>query len=117
METILEPANQGTPLYGDPCPFPCFGNIGPPYIATLGLPGFTIGLLIWLFSTLVIPNAPGASNSIRPPQEHQPHVDPFPYLHVGYYSLSSSMPGEICDASNQDSKKKNKRKNKEKKNK
>jgi hypothetical protein len=100
METVLEPANQGTPLHGDPHPFPCFGNIGPPYIATLSLPRFTIGLPIWLFSTLVIPNALGASNAIPPPQEHQPLVDPFPSLPVGYSSLSSSMPGESRDASN-----------------
>jgi hypothetical protein len=51
MEIVLEPTNQGTPLHEDPHPFPCFGNIGPPYIATLSLPRFTIGLPIWLFST------------------------------------------------------------------
>jgi hypothetical protein len=117
METVPEPTNQGTPLHGDPHPFPCFGNIGPPYIATLSLPRFTIGLLVWLFSTLVMKNAPGALNAIRPPQEHQPPVDPFPSLPVGYSSLFSSMPGEICDASNQEAKKETKRKNKERKNK
>jgi hypothetical protein len=78
METFPGTTNQGTPFHGEPFVFPCFGNVGPPYIATLSLPGFTIGLPVWFFSTLVIPNSLGASNAIPPPQEHQPHVDPFP---------------------------------------
>jgi hypothetical protein len=67
-EIVLKLSNQGTPLHGDPRAFPTFGNIGPPYIATLSLPGFTIGLPIWLFSIPVIPNSLGASNASPPPQ-------------------------------------------------
>jgi hypothetical protein len=58
--------NEGTPFLGEPFVFPSYGNIGPPYIATLSLPGLTIGLLVWFFSTIVISNA-GASNVITPP--------------------------------------------------
>jgi hypothetical protein len=65
----------------------------------------------------VIPNAPGASNAIPPPQEHQPHVDPFPSSPVASSSLSSSSPGESLNTSNQEAKKKKKRKKKKKKNK
>jgi hypothetical protein len=68
METVLEPVNQGTPLHGDPHPFTCFGNIGPPYIATLSIPRFTIGFPIWFFSTPVMKNPPSASDESPPPQ-------------------------------------------------
>jgi hypothetical protein len=61
----------------------------------------------------VILNAPCVSNSIPPPQEHQPHVEPFPYSLVA----SSSSPGESLNTSNQEAQKKKKRKNKKKKNK
>jgi hypothetical protein len=117
METIPGTTNQGTPFHGEPFVFPCFGNVGPPYIATLSLPGFTIGLPVWLFSTPVIPNSLGASNASPPPQEHQPHVDPFPSSPIVSSSLSSSSPGESLDASNQEDKKKKKRKIKKKKDK
>ena len=40
---------QGTPLNENPSPFPPFGNFFPPYMATLSLPGFTKGLVVWLF--------------------------------------------------------------------
>jgi hypothetical protein len=52
------------PLFpGEPFTFPSFGNIGPPYIATLSLPGLTIGLPVWLFPTPVISNLPSASTA------------------------------------------------------
>jgi hypothetical protein len=54
--------NEGTPSLGEPFFFPCYKNIGPPYIATLSLPGLTIGLPVWLFSTQVILNV--ASDSV-----------------------------------------------------
>jgi hypothetical protein len=57
METIHKATKQGIPFHGEPYAFPCFGNVGPPYIATLTLSGFIVGLQIWLFSTLVVPNA------------------------------------------------------------
>ena len=63
MATVSEFTNQGTPLTETPSNFPCFGNVGPPYMATFSLPGFVIGLLVWLFSTLLASNTP-----IVPPQ-------------------------------------------------
>jgi hypothetical protein len=69
-----------------------------------------------VFHSMVL-NAPVASQEISPPQEHQPLVDPFPSSPIVSSSLSSSSPGEILDASNQEAKKKKKRKNKKKKNK
>ena len=44
MATNLESIDQGIPFDGNPSPFPPFGNIGAPYMATLSLFGFTIGL-------------------------------------------------------------------------
>jgi hypothetical protein len=55
--------NEGTPAPGEPFVFPSYGNIGPPHITTLSLPGLTIGLPVWLFSTQVILNA--VSDSVR----------------------------------------------------
>jgi len=46
MATFPESTNQGFPLDWNPGPFPSFGNVGAPYMATLSLPGLTIGLLI-----------------------------------------------------------------------
>ena len=57
MASVPEMTNEGTPAPGEPFVFPSYGNIGPPHIATLSLPGLTIGLPVWLFSTHVIPNA------------------------------------------------------------
>jgi hypothetical protein len=117
METFPWDYQPRNPFSWGTFVFPSFGNIGPPYIATLSLPGFTIGLPVWFFSTSVIPNSPGVSNAIPPPQEHQPHVDPFPSSPIVSSSLSSSLPGESLNASNQEAQKKKKRKNKKKKNK
>ena len=65
MARIFEYPNQGTPGQGEPCSFPCFGNVGPPFIATLSIPGLTIWLPTWFFSALAILNAPNSC------QEHQ----------------------------------------------
>ena len=54
METNPGTTNQGIPFEGNPSPFSSWGNIGAPYMATLSLPGITIGLPVWLFSTSVI---------------------------------------------------------------
>ena len=56
MASVLGMTNEGTPLPGEPFVFPSYGNVGPPYIATLSLAGLTIGLLVWLLSTQVILN-------------------------------------------------------------
>ena len=72
--------NGGTPSPGEPYTFPSFGNFGPPYVATLSLPGLTIGLPFWLFPTPVIPNPPNVSVApntldVNTPPTHQPHVE------------------------------------------
>jgi hypothetical protein len=117
MASIPEMTNEGTPAPGESFVFPSYGNIGPPHIATLSLPGLTIGLPVWLFSTQVILNAVSASVTSTSPQEHQPHVDPSPSSPVRsslpsslamYPSLSSSSSGESSEASNSMTKKKKK---------
>jgi hypothetical protein len=125
MASVPEMTNEGTPAPGEPFVFPSYGNIGPPHIATLSLPGLTIGLSVWLFSTQVILNAASASFIITSPQEHQPHVDPLSSSPVRYSSpsslvrsssISSSSLSESSKASNSVDKKKKKRKIKKKKN-
>jgi hypothetical protein len=126
MASVPEMTNEGTSAPGEPFVFPSYGNIGPPHIATLSLPGLTIGLPVWLFSTQVIPNAVSASVVSTSPQEHQPHVDPSPSSPVRSSSPSSlarspsipsSSSSESSEPSNSVNKKKKKRKNKKKKNK
>jgi hypothetical protein len=124
MASVPEMTNEGTFDPGEPFLFPSYGNIGPPHIATLSLPGLTIGLSVWLFSTQVIPNAVSASVVSTSPQEHQPHVDPSLSLPVRFSSpsslamlssVSSSSSGESSKASNSMNKKKKKIKIKKKK--
>jgi hypothetical protein len=126
MASVPGMTNEGTPSPGEPFVFPSYRNIGPPYIATLSLPGLTIGLSVWLFSTQVILNAASASVVSTSPQEHQPHVDPSPSSPVRSSSpsslarsssVSSSSLSESSEASNSVDKKKKKRKIKKKKNK
>ena len=91
MVSVPEMTNEGTPTLGEPFFFPYYGNIGPPHIATLSLPGLTIGLSVWLFSTQVIPNVVSALVIRTSPQEHQPHVDPSPSSLV-----RSSLPSSLA---------------------
>ena len=60
----MESTNQGFPREGNPSPFLSWGEVGPPHMATLSLPGLTIGFPVWLFSTSVIqnPTIPKQSN-------------------------------------------------------
>jgi hypothetical protein len=111
MVSIPREINEGTPFPGEPFVFPSYGNIGPPYIASLSLSGVTIGLPIWFFSTLVILNAAGVSD-VRTPPTRQPHVDLSPSLPVRYPSLSPYSPSEISKASSQVDKRKKKQKEK-----
>jgi hypothetical protein len=113
--------NGGTPSPGEPYTFPSFGNFGPPYVATLSLPGITIGLPVWLFPTLVIPNPPNvlvAPNTldVNTPPTHQPHVDFSPPSPIKLPSISPSSPSESSKASSQVDQKKKKQKEKKKKN-
>jgi hypothetical protein len=126
MASVPGMTNEGTPAPGEPFVFPSYGNIGPPHIATLSLPGLTIGLSVWLFSTQVILNVVSASVVSTSPQEHQPHVDPSPSSPVRSSSpsslamspfVSSSSSSESSEASNLVNKKNKKRKIKKKKDK
>jgi hypothetical protein len=112
--------NGGTPFPREPFTFPSFGNVGPPCISTLSLPGLTIGLPVWLFPTPVISNllasaAPSALDVSTIPT-HEPHVEFSPSSPVKSPSLSPSSPREISKASSQVDKKKKKLKEKKKKN-
>lgn len=71
MDGIPENTNQGTPLQWDPCSFPCFGNIGPSFIATLNLLRITMGLLVWLFSTFIVLNSHNSTQVSMSYQQHQ----------------------------------------------
>jgi hypothetical protein len=112
--------NGGTPAFGEPYTFPSFGNFGPPYVATLSLPGLTIGLPVWLFPTPVIPNPPNVSVApntldVNTPPTHQPHVNFSPSSPIKSPSISPSSPSESSKASSQVDQKKKKRKEKKKK--
>jgi hypothetical protein len=126
MASVPKMTNAGTSTPGEPFVFPSYGNIGPPHIATLSLPGLTIGLSVWLFSTQVIPNAVSSSVVSTSPKEHQHHVDPSPSSPVRSSSpsslarlpsVSSSSSSESSKSSNPVNKKKKKRKIKKKKDK
>ena len=65
---------------GAPCPIPLTGNVGVPLMATLNLPGFTLGLLVWLFSTPIVLNALDASQVSTLYQGHKNTVSPSPVL-------------------------------------
>lgn len=43
---MLEVTDKEPPFNGNPNPLPDFANIDPPYMATLSLPRFMIGLLV-----------------------------------------------------------------------
>ena len=102
---------QGMYFVSPPC-----GVVGPPFMATLNLPGLTIGLPIWLFSNPVIPNASFVLDPGPLLHEHQPHVNPSPSSStVESTSLSSSSPVEKSDVSKRAGKKKLERKDKKKK--
>jgi hypothetical protein len=112
--------NGGTPSPGEPYTFPSFGNFGPPYVATLSLPGLTIGLPVWLFPTPMIPNPPDVSVApntldVNAPPTHQPHVEFSPSSPIKSPSISPSSPSEISKASSQVDQKKKKWKEKKKK--
>ena len=94
MDKVPENTNHGTPLQGGLCGFPGFGNVGAPLMATLSLPGFTIGLSVWLFSTPVVLNAPYASQESTLYQERQNNQDPLPSSPVTSTSSLSTSSGE-----------------------
>jgi hypothetical protein len=98
--------NGETPSSREPYTFRSFGNFGPPYVATLSLPGLTIGLPVWLFPTPMIPNPPNVSVApntldVNTPPTHQPHVDFLPSSPIKSPSISLSSPSEISKESSQ----------------
>ena len=110
MATFLEFTNQGIPSDGNLGPFPPFGNVVAPYMATLFLPGLTVGFLVWLFSTSVVPSVPATVQSVPLPEQH--HVDSKVDLSPSspvFASSCSTSPGEILDSTNQVAKKKKKK--------
>ena len=119
MEITLESTDQGIPFDGNPSPFPPFRNIGAPYMATLSLLRFTIGLQVWLFSTSLVKNVVISPQSSTPTRKNQPladhKVDPLPSSSVVSSSSSSYSPGESIGTSNQVAKEKKKGKKKNKK--
>ena len=100
MVEIPEGTNQGTPIHRDPCAFPCFGNVGPPMMATLNLPGFIMGLPIWLFTNPIVLNVPDASQASTLCQEHQTNPHPFLSSPIKSYPPPSSSSGESTTTSN-----------------
>lgn len=56
VSTMSKVTDKDLPFNGNPNPLLDFANVGPPYVAILSLPGFTIGLPLWLFSTSLIQN-------------------------------------------------------------
>jgi hypothetical protein len=70
MASFPGTTNEGTPFLGEPFIFPSYRNIGPPHISILSLPGLTIGLPAWLFSTQVISNESSDSIVSTSAQEH-----------------------------------------------
>jgi hypothetical protein len=90
MDSVPKTTNGETPTPGEPFVFPFNKIVGPPYIANLSLPGLTIGLPVWLFSTPVILNAISASDVSIPPT-HQPHVNLSPSSPIMSPSISPSL--------------------------
>ena len=84
-------------MMGYPCPIPLTGNVGVLLMATLNLPGFTLGLPVWLFSTPIALNAPDASQVSSLFQGHQNIAPPSPSVNSPTPSTSC---GESTDTSN-----------------
>ena len=72
--------NQEIPMLGTPCTIPLTGNVGVPLMATLNLPGFTLGLPVWFFSTPTVLNSPDASQVSSLYQGNQNIASPSPVV-------------------------------------
>ena len=92
---------QEIPMLGTPCTIPLMRNVSVPLMATLNLPGFTLGLLVWLFSTPTVLNALDASQVSTLYQGHQNTISPSPVVSSPPPSTSC---GESTDTSNRQSK-------------
>ena len=84
-------------------------------MATLSLPGLTVGLPIWLFPTSLVPVVSTSGQLVPPPEQN--HVDSKVDLSPSSpasTSSSSTSPGESLDSSNQVAKKRKKKTKKKK---
>ncbi|CAA3018919.1 Hypothetical predicted protein [Olea europaea subsp. europaea] len=91
MATFPGFTNPSSPPDGNPGHVPPLGNVGASYMAMLSLPGLTVGLPMWLFSTSLVPTVSAVDLSPSTPTS---------------MSTSSTSPGEMAK------KKKKKPKNK-----
>ena len=93
--------NQEIPMLENHCTIHLIGNVGFPLMATLNLPGFTLGISVWLFSNPTILNALDASQVSSLYQGNQNTASPS--LVVDSPPPSTSC-GESTDTSNRQSK-------------
>ena len=84
-------------MLGNACTIPLTGNVGVPLMATLNLPGFTLGIPVWLFSTPIVLNVLDASQVSSLYQVHQNTASPSPVVDS---PLPSTSCGESTDTSN-----------------
>ena len=103
--------NQDIPMLRTPCTISFTGNVGVPLMATLNLPGFTLGLPVWLFSTPTVLNAFDASQVSSLYKGHQKTTSPSPVVDSPPPYTSCS---ESTDTSNQQSKRSKRRRNRKK---
>ena len=116
MASSSRTTTQEVPFQGVPFVFPPSEGIGPPFIATLNIPGLTIGLPVWIFNP-VIPITHNVSNVTSPLGEDRPQPNPTPSSPVVASSLSSSSLDQRSMVSSHVDKKKKKGKSKKKKDK
>ena len=109
----MESTNQWFPLGGNPSPFSSWGDVGAPHMATLSLPGLTIGLSIWLFSTFAIQNTVILEKSSQRLDDTK--VTPQPSTSSNSPSPPSSSLDEAGKSKNQVTKKEKKGKEKKEK--
>ena len=103
--------NQEISMLGTPCTIPLRGNVGVPLMATLNLPGFTLGLLVRFFSNPTVLNCPDASQVRSLYQGNQNTTSP---SHVVDSPTPSTSCGESTDTSNRQSKRSKRRRNRKK---
>ena len=84
-------------MLGTPCTIPLIGNAGVPLMATLNVPGFTLRIPVWLFSTPTTLNSPDASQVISLYQGNQNTASPSP---IAAFPPPSTSCGESTDTSN-----------------
>jgi hypothetical protein len=97
ISKVLEDTNQGNPSQGNYFSFPFFENVSAPLMATLNIHGLNVGLPVWLWTTLNVPNSLDASQIITLCQEHHMDVDPLSSAPVKPAPFSPSS-GESIDS-------------------